>query len=350
MVRSKIALQFKQPQLDSDLPRKQLTMQTLNRRELLLGACAASAATAVVGNANKCLAREENSKAHLPFRFCLNTSTIRGQKLSLVEEIEIAAKAGYSGIEPWIREIRQYQETGGKLKDLKRRIADAGLTVESAIGFASWIVDDDQERAQGLETAKQDMELVKQIGGARIAAPPVGATNQRDLDLFKAADRYRALLELGEKTGVTPQVEVWGFSKSLSRLGETAFVAIESGHKDACLLPDVYHIYKGGSDFAGLSFINGRSIHVFHMNDYPADLPRETISDKHRVYPGDGVAPLQDILSMLHASGFQGVLSLELFNPEYWKQDALTVARTGLEKMEKVVERFVSNHPGSTVG
>jgi len=310
----------------------------------------AATGSAVVGSARNCPALEGDGKALRPFRFCLNTSTIRGQKLSLVEEIEIAAKAGYSGIEPWIREIRQYQEAGGKLRDLKGRIADAGLTVESAIGFASWIVDDDQKRSQGLETAKQDMELVRQIGGSRIAAPPVGATTQKDLNLFKAAERYRALLELGEKTGVTPQVEVWGFSTSLSRLGETAFVAIESGHKDACLLPDVYHIYKGGSDFAGLSVINARSIHVFHINDYPADPPRETISDKDRVYPGDGVAPLQDILGMLHASGFVGALSLELFNPDYWKQDALTVARTGLQKMETMVERFVSTHPGSTVG
>ena len=31
------------------------------------------------------------------------------------------------------------------------------------------------------------------------------------------------------------------------------------------------------------------------------------------------------------------VLSLELFNPEYWKSDLLTIAKTGLEKMKKVV-------------
>ena len=314
-------------------------MQELNRRDLLLGVCATGAATAVVGSARNCPALEGDGKALRPFRFCLNTSTIRGQKLSLVEEIEIAAKAGYSGIEPWIREIRQYQEAGGKLRDLKGRIADAGLTVESAIGFASWIVDDDQKRSQGLETAKQDMELVRQIGGSRIAAPPVGATTQKDLNLFKAAERYRALLELGEKTGVTPQVEVWGFSKSLSRLGETAFVAIESGHKDACLLPDVYHIYKGGSDFTGLKLLSAQAIQVFHLNDYPADPPRDKIGDRDRVMPGDGIAPLTKILRDLCAAGSRPVLSLELFNPGYWKQDPLTVAKIGLNKMKTSVNK-----------
>ena len=255
------------------------------------------------------------------------------------ETIDVAAKAGYKGIEPWIREIRSYLKSGGKLRDLKKQIADAGVTVESAIGFAKWIVDDDSQRTAALETAKSDMDLVRQIGGGRIAAPPVGATRQTDLNLFRAAERYRALLELGEKMGVVPQLELWGPSKSLSRLGEVAFVAVESGHEKACLLPDVYHIYKGGSDFTGLGLLTGSAIGIFHVNDYPADPPRETINDSHRVYPGDGVAPLKSIFTRLAASGYRGMLSLELFNPEYWKQDALKVARTGLEKTREVVRK-----------
>jgi sugar phosphate isomerase/epimerase len=61
------------------------------------------------------------------------------------------------------------------------------------------------------------------------------------------------------------------------------------------------------------------------------------ISDAHRVYPGDGVAPLKEVLRDLRLAGFRGFLSLELFNRDYWKQDALAVAKTGLEKMKAVV-------------
>ena len=137
---------------------------------------------------------------------------------------------------------------------------------------------------------------------------------------------------------MVPELELWGFSKSMSRLGEVMFVAVESGHPSACVLPDVYHIYKGGSDFTGLGLINGASIQVFHMNDYPADPPRETIGDADRVYPGDGVAPLGDILRMLHSTGCHCMLSLELFNREYWKQDPAEVAKTGLAKMRAAVD------------
>ncbi len=63
------------------------------------------------------------------FLFCLNTGTIRGQKLGLAKEIEVAAKAGYQAIEPWVASIEEFAKSGGSLKELRQRIADLGLTV-----------------------------------------------------------------------------------------------------------------------------------------------------------------------------------------------------------------------------
>ncbi len=272
------------------------------------------------------------------FTFCFNTSTIRGQKRPLPEVVDIVAKAGYQAIEPWINEIDRYVQEGGNLKDLAKRIRDHGLTVEDAIGFPTWVVDDDAKRKQGLEEARRCMDLVLQLGGKRLAAPPAGATDQANLNLLKAAERYRALLEVGDKMGVVPQVEVWGFSKALGRLGETALVAVESGHPRACILPDVYHLYKGGSDFLGLHLLSPDAIQIFHLNDYPKNPTRAKIADRDRVYPGDGIAPWKTIFQGLRAAGFHGVLSLELFNPEYYKQDPLEVAKTGLAKMKHVVQ------------
>ncbi|MFP6762498.1 MAG: sugar phosphate isomerase/epimerase family protein [Planctomycetaceae bacterium] len=309
-------------------------MDSLSRRRFLATGLAAGTVTAADSQTRAATGSDPSE-----FRYCLNTSTIRGQKLPLDQEIELAAKTGYDGIEPWIREIDAFVKDGGQVSELRKRIDGLGLKVESAIGFANWIVNDESKRAQALEQAKVEMSLVREIGGTHIAAPPAGATRNVELDLFEAASRYHALLEVGRSAGVIPQVEVWGFSKNLSRLGEATFVAVEAGHPDACLLPDVYHIFKGGSDFAGLKMIAGSQIHCFHVNDYPADPPRQTISDKDRVYPGDGIAPLDGILQTLAANGFRGALSLELFNPDYWSRDAEDVCRTGLRKTKAAVAR-----------
>jgi sugar phosphate isomerase/epimerase len=311
----------------------------LSRRDLFTTmsvACSAALAGGLPFAAAQSPVSKEKDK---PYRFSLNTSTIREQKVGIVREAEIAAQAGYDAIEPWMGTLDEYVKAGGSLKDLRKKIADLGLAVESAIGFAQWIVNDDEARKSGLEQARRDMDTLAQIGGKRIAAPPVGAHDKPGPDLPTAAARYRTLLELGDQTGIVPEVEVWGFSKTLSRLAETVYVAVASGHPKACVLPDVYHLYKGDSGFQTLKLLSGVAVQVFHLNDYPADPSREAINDSHRVYPGDGVAPLAPMLRDLRLAGFRGVLSLELFNRDYWKQDPLVVAKTGLEKMKSVVAK-----------
>lgn len=311
---------------------------TLSRRHFVTRSAAVACGMGLLqGTQSTQAAVPVTTKPHA-FKFCLNTGTVRGHKLGLVAELELAAKAGYDAVEPWVESIRQYKEQGGSLPEVKKRIEDTGLTVESAIGFSSWIAEDKDKRVQGLEQARRDMDLVARIGGKRLAAPPAGATSAPILDLQQAAQRYRALLESGDSLGVVPALEVWGFSKNLHRLGQSAYVAIESGHPKACLLADVYHLYKGGSDFAGLRLLSAEAMPIFHMNDYPGT-PRETIKDRDRVFPGDGVAPLDQILSDLRAINPNMVLSLELFNPEYWKRPASEVAQEGLAKMKQAVQR-----------
>jgi 2-keto-myo-inositol isomerase len=274
-----------------------------------------------------------------PFGYCLNTSTISGQNLGIVAEVDLAAQVGFAAIEPWARELDAYQKKGGSLPDLRKRLDDHGMKVPDVIGFAQWIVDDPVKRAAGLEQAKHDMDAAVQIGAMHIAAPPVGAQNVAGPDLPAIAERYHALLELGDRMGITPVLELWGSSKTLSKIGEVAYVATEAHHPKACILLDLYHLYKGGNDFDSLRLLSGHGLPLIHTNDYPADPPRDTITDAYRVYPGDGVAPLDQILRTLRDIDFRGYLSVELFNRSYWKESPLKVAKAAIEKTRAAVRK-----------
>lgn len=276
-----------------------------------------------------------------PFGYCLNTSTIRGQGLTLIEMIDVVAEAGYDGIEPWVRELDGFVAEGGDLATLGRYIADAGLAVPNVIGFFEWGADDPDRRAAGLAEAQRAMGLCADIGCPRLAAPPFGITEDA-ISLPVLADRYRAVLELGQAVGVVPMVEFWGTAHPLSRLGEAVYVAMESGHRDACVLVDLFHMYKSGSPHAGLRLVGPETVGLVHLNDYPAEPSRELITDADRVYPGDGIAPLGQILHDLAVSGYMGMLSLELFNELYWREDARTVAHVGLEKMRALVAEHLA--------
>jgi 2-keto-myo-inositol isomerase len=190
-----------------------------------------------------------------------------------------------------------------------------------------------------MERAEREMGMMAQLGAKRFAAPPAGATGLPKLELANATERYRALLDLGDRAGIVPQLELWGFSKNLNKLGDCVCVAMETGHPKACVLADVFHLHKGGSALTGIRLLGPETIQVLHMNDFPNDPPREKIDDSYRVYPGDGTGPITEILRSLHQTGGQKVLSLEVFNRKYWSQDALEVAKTGLARMKAAVEK-----------
>ena len=272
-----------------------------------------------------------------PFLYSFNTGTIMGQQLPLPDEVRIVARAGYHGIEPWCRKIHEYVEKGESLDELRKQIDDSGLMVVGAIGFADWANEDPDRSQRGFEEMRRDMDVVARIGGTRIAAPAGGLFNVENPDLRVLAEKFGKICELGREMGVQPCLEPWGASKGFSRLSAVAMVLAECGVTDAMCCLDVFHIYKSGADFAGLGIFSGRSIGNFHINDYPADPPRETATDGDRVMPGEGVAPLSMILRTLHKNGYSGPLSLELFNPKYFAMDAYDVAVMGLAETRRVV-------------
>jgi sugar phosphate isomerase/epimerase len=272
------------------------------------------------------------------FTFSLNTSTISGQKLGVEKYIDIAARAGYDCIEVWIGDLRAYMDSGKSLSALRKLTTDSKLPVVNAIGFAPWMTDDDEKRKAGFVQMKEEMEIMAALDCSRIAAPAAGVTAAPDL--YKVGQRYKELLDLGRQTGVTPQLEVWGASV-FYHLGQALMAAAVANDPGVRILADVYHLHRGNSGFDCMKMLDGSVVEIFHMNDYPGSIPREQLQDRDRIYPGDGVAPLKQLLTHLKNMSGQKILSLELFNRDYWAQDPLTVARTGLEKMKKVVSEVV---------
>jgi len=305
----------------------------INRREALQ-LMGAAAAIPVISRAEKVVSEPKQGK----FIYSLNMSTIHGQNLGFVKELETASKAGYGHVEIWMDTMQTYLQKGGTIKDVKARLHDLGLKPVNCIGFAKWVVDDEATRKQALEQLKREMELLAEIGCPRIAATGMGLTNDTTITLDTIADRYRTILELGEQYHVTPLLEVWGFQKQFSTLADVSYCVMQSGHASAKILLDVFHLYRGKSPLETLSFIKPELNPILHMNDYPATLSADVITDADRIYPGDGVAPLKRILKILQHHEDPLILSAELFNAAYYKQDALMVAKTALEKMKVVAE------------
>jgi sugar phosphate isomerase/epimerase len=270
-------------------------------------------------------------------KFAMNASTLRGYNLSLLDQMKAMALSGFRGYEPWMKDIRA-AKADGTLGDVCRIARDSGVSFINGIAFGQWVNPDPKIRAAGLEETKQDMALLAEIGCPCVAASMFGMQKpgSPNLPLEAIAERYVTVLDLGKKMGVRPLLEYWGHSVNLFRLEDALEVVRLTGRDDAAILADVYHTYRGGGSFDAYRKLSAKLLPVLHVNDYPSYPYREQLKDADRVWPGEGRAPWRKILSDLDAASADPWLSLELFNPAYWRTYPGKTLAQGFERLKAV--------------
>ena len=316
----------------------------VNRRAFLGSVSLGLCGSAFIGS-EVSLADSHSAPSRDSLRFCLNLGTIRNYNLPITEEFKVAKEAGYRSVEIWFDRLADYAKDGdvafskSKLVELKKYLDGEGIQVEGGIGFATWIMNEPEKRSAGLEELKRQSEALATLGAPCIACPAAGPWNEKIEGISVIAERFAAALETCAEFGVRALLELWGPSPTLSRLSDCLAICAETGRADAGLLLDAYHLYRGGNSYEGLNLVAGSAMPIFHINDYPGTPEREKLNDSDRVFPGDGICPLRSILATLAKNGFNGALSLELFNPNYAKEmSALEQAKTGLAKMRALFE------------
>ena len=262
-------------------------------------------------------------------QYCLNSSTIR--PAALMEKIRIAGQVGYRAIELWNDDLQAYQEQGGSLGDVREALEDYGLAVPTVIALHGWLGSEGEAHAQALEEAKRRMEQAVAVGAEFIvSSPPMDSC-----DLSCGGVDYRELLELGRAMGVRPAMEYLGFVQSVYTIEQAWQIVEDADHPDSSLIMDPFHILRGGGSIESIALVPADKVAIWHWNDAPSDKPLAEQTDADRVMPGDGIGPLQRIEELALAQGYEGFVSLELFNPALWEEDPEEVARIGLDKMQR---------------
>ncbi len=305
-----------------------MTHNNLTRRSFLTAAAASIPTTAIIPTVAAAETRYQGGAS--PWPLVMNASTIR--PASLEEKLAVTAKAGWDGIELWINELDDYENEGNDLKELGKRIADMGLYVPNVIGLWSCMPASREAFDESLEATRKRMRQSADVGSLYVAAIPT--PDREDFDLKWGSEMYRELMRIGrDDYNINVAFEFVGFLKSVYRFGQACAVAFDANDRGAAMIMDTFHLFRGDSGFDAIKHVQGDFIADFHWNDVPADIPREEQGDEHRIYPGDGVLPLSQVLRDLKAINYKRALSLELFNRPLWERPAEEIAVEGLEKM-----------------
>lgn len=103
---------------------------------------------------------------------------------------------------------------------------------------------------------------------------------------------------------------------SVNTFGQAYEIVKAADRKNVGIVLDCFHFHAMGSRFEDLEAADAKKIFILHLDD-SEDLPVGAARDNNRLMPGEGAVDLKRILSTLKRLGYDSMVSIELFRPEY---------------------------------
>jgi 2-keto-myo-inositol isomerase len=270
----------------------------------------------------------------------------------LLTDLRAAREANYDALEIRETKLKAYLEAQGSLPALRERLVGAGLEAISL----NTIEDSTLRTDMGQKIVLEKCRILCDVAAALacpfvVAVPsPLRRTDPAQVSA-KTVEALRAMVALAKPYGVRIGFEFLGFADSSVNTLKAAREIVEAVNDPTVgLVIDAFHFYVGGSTWEMLDQLDPTRLFLVHLDDAEKNVPQEQLTDAHRVLPGDGVIPLRDLVHRVHALGYNGVYSIELFRPEYWKWDPAHLARVALYKMEALFVGLDAGGGTSSVG
>jgi len=253
-------------------------------------------------------------------------------------DVRIAGQTGYAVLEITATKLDKFL--------IKHTIQDARKLIDAAKLKTYAINSIEQINTRDATLRNKMLARTKQISEwcAALACPwiiavpgptPPGATWDQIRD--ETMDALRAMNDIAAPRGVKLAFEFLGFPWcSVQRVDQAWEIVATINLPTIGMVIDTCHFFAGGSTIDSIKQIDAQKLAVFHINDVEK-MPREFIADANRVFPGDGVIPLKEIIRAVRGIGYRGVASVEIFRPAYWKRQPLAVAKEAFRKSKKYV-------------
>ena len=258
----------------------------------------------------------------------------------LATDVQIAQASGFDYLEIWAAKLRKFlaQHTTAKLKQLLDKSGVPPLSINSIehVTFRD---------SHAYESIKEQCEELSRIA-AEIGCPfivvvpgrlPAGGASRAEV-IEESVRVLSELCDIAARHDVSLAFEFLGQTDcSVQTLDLAHEIVRAAARPNLGLVIDSFHFYAGGSTIEMIEAVDPKLIYVFHIND-AENLPREELTDAHRLLPGLGMLPLREMTQAFGRIGYDRVASVEIFRPEYWTWNPSELAQKAKTATERIFE------------
>lgn len=250
---------------------------------------------------------------------------------TLEQKMHACAKAGFDGIEIFEQDLTVSAMSPEEVRALAERL---GLTLDLFQPFRDLEGVDEETFTANLARAEAKFKLMKRLGiDTMLLCSNVGTATINDDDLF--ITQIRTLGELAAEYGVKIAYEALAWGKYVNTYQHSWAIAKAVDHPNVGICLDSFHILSRGDDPAEIAQIPAEKIFFVQLADAPVlSMDILSWSRHYRVFPGEGGFALDEFMGYLVRAGYDGIVSLEIFNDVFRQSD---VERTAVDGMRSLI-------------
>ncbi|MFJ8198198.1 bifunctional sugar phosphate isomerase/epimerase/4-hydroxyphenylpyruvate dioxygenase family protein [Streptomyces sp. NPDC096152] len=238
---------------------------------------------------------------------------------SLTEKLAAASRAGFGGVEIFENDL-----LAGPLapEEIRTRCADLGLRIELYQPMRDIEAVPAAEFARNLRRARHKFELMRRLGADTVLVCSSVSPSAVDDDALAAA-QLSELADLAQDFGIRVAYEALAWGRHVSTYEHAWHIVEAAGHPALGTCLDSFHILSRGGDPKGIEDISGEKIFFLQLADAP-QLAMDVLqwSRHYRCFPGQGGFDVAGLVRHVLRTGYDGPLSLEVFNDVFRQAEA----------------------------
>ena len=255
----------------------------------------------------------------------------------LSEKLQAIAAAGFRGVEIFESDLLSYN---GTPTQVAKEVADLGLKIATFQPFRDFEGMPEPQRARAFDRAERKFDVMQELGcDLLMVCSNVSPQSLGGID--RAAADFHALGERAKLRGLRVAFEALAWGRHINDYRDSWEVVRRADHSSIGLVLDTFHIFSRKTDIAPIRSIPGDRIFLVQLADAPwLDMDVLSWSRHFRCFPGQGDMPIVEFMEALQATGYDGELSLEIFNDQFRAGSPRAVAVDGQRSLIYLMDRL----------
>lgn len=244
----------------------------------------------------------------------------------LAEKFEAISAAGFDGVEIFENDFLAF---AGSPRDVWRMAEDAGLTITLFQPFRDFEGLPEPQRSRAFDRAERKFDVMQELGtNLMLVCSTTSPISLGGID--RTATDLRELGERAAKRGLRIGYEALAWGRHVNDHRDAWEIVRRADHSNVGLILDSFHTLARKTEIDSIRSIPKDKIFIVQLADAPIiEMDLLYWSRHFRNMPGEGDLPVREFMQAVAATGYDGYLSLEVFNDQFRGGSARSIALDG---------------------